>query len=138
MKNYDYIIGIDPGVTTGLAIWNVHDQCFIEVSGLIIHKALEKVKALSNIRIFVIVEDARKRKWFGNNSEAKKQGAGSVKRDCKIWEDFLKDNEIEFEMIHPLKGGTKLDSNQFKRLTHWTKQTNEHGRDAGMLVVARK
>ena len=32
---------------------------------------------------------------------------------------------------------TKLSAEQFRRITGWTEQTNEHGRDAAMLVFGR-
>ena len=86
------------------------------------------------------MEDARKRKWFGPRSQEKQQGAGSVKRDCSIWEDFLteinknSENKITFEMLHPIKGATKLNKEMFQKITGITSATSEHARDAFMLV----
>jgi len=129
---YDYIIGIDPGVNTGIAVWDVVNKKITAVGSMKIHEALEIASIYKGC--YFRVEDARKRKWYGNDSVAKKQGAGSIKRDCKIWEDFLNDKKFNFEMIHPVKGGTKLKALAFKKLTGWTKQTNSHGRDAAILV----
>lgn len=110
-----------------------------------IHKALRLIEdLLHEDRIHVRVEDARKRKWFGHNSSAKKQGAGSVKRDCKIWEDFLSDLQktsnglLTFEMIHPIKGATKIGQNVFKSITGIQERTSQHGRDAYMLIHGYK
>ncbi len=64
----------------------------------------------------------------------KQQGAGSVKRDCKIWEDFLTDLDIPFEMVAPRKGMTKYSAAAFKKLTGYEGKTSEHARDAAMLV----
>ena len=64
----------------------------------------------------------------------KLQGVGSVKRDATIWEDFLKDLGVKFEMVAPKMNVTKLTQETFKRYTGWKKLTNEHGRDAAMLV----
>ena len=86
----------------------------------------------------VIFEDARLRKWYGSKSDAKLQGAGSVKRDSSIWEDFLKDKGIPFQGIHPLQGLTKLTSVYFKRITKWDGKTSEHSRDAAMLVIGKR
>ena len=55
--------------------------------------------------------------------------------DAKIWEDFLTDKGILFELVAPKDNTTKLDAKSFAYRTGWTKQTNEHGRDAAGLVV---
>ena len=139
MKQYRFIIGIDPGVNTGLSIWNPQTQLFVEVTCVPIHKALEKVFYTNHLNtIFVRVEDARLRKWYGKVGREVLQGVGSVKRDCKIWEDFLKDMNIDHEFAHPLKGGTKWTAEQFKKYTGWSGQTNEHGRDSALLVYKFK
>lgn len=135
---YDYIIGIDPGVNTGIAVWDAVNRKLEAVGSMKIHEALEISSIYKHPKCFWRIEDARKRKWFGNNSAAKQQGAGSIKRDCKIWEDFLIDIGVDFEMIHPIKAGTKHLSKTFKELTGWTERTNEHSRDAAMLVFNYK
>ena len=62
------------------------------------------------------------------------QGVGSVKRDASIWEAFLKDLGIEYEMVAPKRNVTKLTQERFKAITGWGKRTNEHSRDAAMLI----
>jgi len=133
-------IGIDPGVKTGFSAWNIDTKELTHVKTLKIHDAIALLSDISSTHIIKVrVEDARKRKWFGHNSVAKRQGAGSVKRDCKMWEDTLKDFKKkgvinDFEMIHPIKGATKLNTDQFKNLTGYQGRTSEHSRDAAMLV----
>lgn len=85
----------------------------------------------------VLFEDARQRKWFGADSNAKMQGAGSVKRDASIWEEFCTDYQIAFRALPPAKGGTKLNPDYFKALTGWRGKTSEHARDAAMIVFGR-
>lgn len=128
------LIGIDPGVNTGIGYRHSPDGKY--AFSLTIHKAMDFVKQQNKVsgKIFVRVEDARQRKWFGKNSKAKAQGAGSIKRDCKIWEDFLKDYNIPHEMIHPVKGSTKLNAKVFKQITGIPSRTNQHNRDAYMLI----
>lgn len=65
------------------------------------------------------------------------QGAGSVKRDASIWEEFCTDYEIPFRALPPIKGGTKLQPDYFKALTGWKGKTSEHARDAAMIVFGR-
>lgn len=133
-------IGIDTGTHTGLAVWDDKKREIIALETLPIHKAMSRVLAISGSEdVFVIFEDARQRTWFGKdrNTNAKLQGAGSIKRDCRIWADFLKDYEIPFRAVPPIKGGTKLSEAYFKLITHYQGRTSNHSRDAAMLVFGK-
>ena len=134
-------IGIDPGTHTGVAIWDGAKREFLELSTIPIHQALDKVKRIAkeNNDICVVFEDARQRTWFGKdkNTNAKLQGAGSIKRDCSIWEDFCRDYEISYYAVPPMKGGTKLSESYFKTISGWKGRTSNHARDAAMLVIGR-
>lgn len=134
-RKYEIAIGIDTGVNTGFAIWNKTDKRFEEVKTLMIHEAIFKIKSYheQGFKMFVRVEDARKRKWVPGGRE-RLQGVGSVKRDCKIMEDFLRDYNIPHEMVAPKNNKTKLSKEQFFNLTKYTGQTSEHSRDAAGLV----
>lgn len=131
------MIGIDPGTSTGFAVWDTEKKQFLEISTVKIHQALKYVEwyyKFSNHNLKVIFEDARQRRWYGERSNEKIQGAGSVKRDSSIWEDFLMDWDIKYWAKPPVKGATKMDEKSFKALTGWKKRTSNHGRDAAMLV----
>ncbi|EMO43825.1 hypothetical protein [Leptospira santarosai] len=133
------LIGIDPGVETGLAVWNKDTQRLTQVATYSALEAQEEVKSYNSwgVPICLIIEDARKRTWFGKNSEKKRQGAGSVKRDCKLWVEFCELNKIPYRLVHPQRGKTKHKAAEFRTLTGWTGRTSEHSRDAAMLVVGR-
>lgn len=136
-KAYKYCIGIDTGTHTGVAVWNREERRFEILVEMKIHKAMflvnEYVKAAGD-KVLVRVEDARKRNKFGERSEFKLQGAGSVKRDSTIWEDYLIDLKIDYNMVAPQHNHTKLSSDAFAKLTGYRERTNEHNRDAAMLV----
>ena len=95
------------------------------------------------VRLYVRVEDPRQRTWFGTENmtreeERKKlQGVGSVKRDASIWEGFLSDMGVWFEMVAPKRNLTKITHETFVNITKWKGRTNEHKRDAAMLVFGR-
>lgn len=140
-------IGIDTGVNTGIAVWDNRKRSLLLVKTMKIHKAMDIVKSYAEQykagcgeRVIVRVEDPRQRKWFGtermSREEERKrlQGVGSVKRDATIWEDYLTELGVEFEMVAPKRNITKMSQEYFKQLTGWKKQTNEHSRDAAMLV----
>lgn len=131
-------IGIDTGVNTGFAVWDKDRRELVELSTLKIHRAMERVKELSDSHdIKVYFEDARQRQWFGRSGVEKLQGAGSVKRDCSIWEDYLTDLGVEFYAIAPKNNSTKMNASFFSKITGYQGRTSEHSRDAAMLVFNR-
>ena len=137
-----YYIGIDTGTNTGFALWDAEERRLLEVTCLPLHAALLRVYAFEGrTDVCVCFEDARLRKWYGTRTEKedrdKLQGAGSVKRDCAIWEEALTDWGIEWHAVAPKNNYTKMTADAFRRLTGWTERTNEHGRDAAMLVWGR-
>jgi hypothetical protein len=129
-------IGIDPGTTTGLAIkYFFQGQPYMELdSGTITHMMMRVHHiALKNDDVMLFIEDARKRNWFGARAKEKLQGAGSIKRDCAIWEDWAKEMELPYHMIAPKDVATKQSSEAFALLTG-IKRSNQHERDAAMIV----
>ena len=138
-------IGIDPGTRTGVAVWDTREGKFLSLETLPIHRAMKLVfqwrlaiPATGGDDLQVVFEDARQRTWFGKgDTNAKAQGAGSVKRDCSIWEDFCKDYGIPYWAKPPVKGATKVSADYFKMVSHYQGRTSEHSRDAAMLVIGR-
>lgn len=141
-----YWAGIDPGEHTGVAMYD--GAQLVEVTTVQIHRALQMVASFvevaqaNGIPVKVVFEDARKRRWLPsekNTSEyrGRLMGAGSVKRDCTIWEDFLKDLGVDYVAQAPRAGMTKLSAEAFARLTGWKGRTSNHARDAAMLVYGR-
>lgn len=141
-------IGIDTGTHTGIAVWDSRGRCFRSIEDVPIHKAMATVAQYKDIadqegaRLYVRVEDPRQRTWYGERMSRemernKLQGVGSVKRDAVIWEDFLSDLGVKFEMVAPKDNMTKLSQEAFETITKWKGRTNEHKRDAAMLVFGR-
>lgn len=131
-------IGIDPGVNTGMAIWDIDKKRFTDIRTDSILATIDRLKNdylfKDDISIVLIVEDARKRTWFGNTGKERLKGAGSVERDCKIWEEFCELYELPLYLIHPKNNKTKLNAEQFARITGYKGRTSVHARDAAMLV----
>lgn len=142
-KLYRFYIGIDSGVETGFCVWDRDQKKVLDIRTVKIHKAMELVKNWNHNqpgKVYVRVEDARQRKkipWQKDEKteRGRREGAGSVKRDAKIWEDFLTDIGANFEMVAPAKNKTKVSADYFKKLTGYTGTTSKHARDGGMLVV---
>lgn len=145
-SDYRFYIGIDSGKNTGFAIWDRQEKNLIRVETMFIHQAMFLVHSLTSWqeidgvvdgKYFVRVEDARLRTWFPKDvGKDQLQGAGSIKRDATIWEDFLADYKIPYQMVAPKKNKTKMEESYFKQLTGWKKRTSQHARDAAMLVFA--
>lgn len=141
------ILGIDPGTNTGFAVWDARSLKLLELHTFPIHIAMQWINDVKNgdgdysSISLVIAEDARKRGWFGRMDEEQKkygaavrEGAGAAKRDAAIWDDFLADSGIAYQMRAPMSGATKWKANVFKVATKWEGRTNEHERDAALLV----
>ena len=130
---YDYIIGIDCGTNTGYAVWDCLHRSLATVNCLKIHTAMQLIAdAHKRAKIMVIFEDARLVKF--RTDAVKAQGAGSVKRDAVVWEDYLTDLRIPFKGVRPNKAITKMNNEDFKKLTGWEQRTNSHARDAAMMI----
>lgn len=136
-------IGIDCGEHTGVAVWNSQTKTFEDIRTTHLHRALADVLVLSQTsEIYVIFEDARLRKWLPREKNesayrGRLMGAGSVKRDATIWEEFCTDNNIPFSAVAPAKGLTKWSADTFAALTKWHGRTSNHARDAALLVFGR-
>ena len=139
------LVGIDPGVKTGFAVWDTTRRKLLRVETLTIVDALKATldyRGNCGADPVVYFEDARLRKWLPqerNFSEyrGKLMGAGSVKRDCEIWETFCLRERITFHALPPTKGLTKWSPEAFAGVTGWKGRTSNHARDAAMLVFGK-
>lgn len=133
-------VGIDPGVNTGFAVWDATAQAFEEVASLGIVGAMIRVQSMQRFGCLVSVrfEDARMRSWFGSKGREALQGAGSIKRDCQVWSEWLEFLDCPYRNISPQAKGAKVSAETFKKLSGWHGRTNEHARDAAMLVMGFK
>lgn len=143
VSKYRYVIGIDAGTKTGIAVWDRKLKKLMRLETMKIHAALTYVKQLTEWQeqlgefYLVIVEDARKKGWYTKDKSealARAQGVGSVRRDATIWEEALTDWKVDFQMVAPKNGMVKLDAKQFELRTGWKGKSSNHARDAAMLV----
>lgn len=138
------VVGIDPGIHTGLAVWDTSTRQFLEIRTVGIVAAMEYLSEIRQDRGIglLVFEDARQRTWIPREKDIRQvkgraMGAGSVKRDCSIWEEWCKAKGIQFVATRPTTGLTKLTDAYFRGLTGYDRRTNDHGRDAAMLVFQR-
>lgn len=135
------LVGIDPGVNTGVAVYDTATRQLLNVTSCGIVEAMAYLEALNETRPIHMVsfEDARQRRWIPRERDFRQvkgraMGAGSVRRDCSVWEEWCRFHNIEANPIPPRNNMTKLSDAQFRGITGYDRRTNEHGRDAAMLV----
>jgi hypothetical protein len=130
------LIGIDPGVRTGFAIWDTDEKIFETIETINVWdyffrlEALRRTQDLSRYRIYI--EDARMR---GGRREAA-QGAGWVKTLSSQYEKYAKSLGFDVIMQRPSRT-TKMSTETFKNVTKYKARTSNHARDAAMLVFGR-
>lgn len=141
-SDYDIHIGIDPGVKTGVAVWDARAKRIIETYTVSAFAAEMLVQIhIKDKNAVLVIEDARLRRVFQGGSE-RYQGAGSIKRDCKRWEEFCTELHIPYILVAPNGAANKIAANipVFQRLTgveiYNGKKiiVSKHARDACMLV----
>jgi hypothetical protein len=129
-----YAIGIDPGVKTGVAVWDKKERRFIELRTMDIDTAWQYIQQYHGDCV-VVIEDPNLRRWFGRSGPEKYQGAGSVKRDFKIWKTRLDREEWLYRTIAPKDVQHIGNHKYFKALTQCRfERSSQHARDAAMMV----
>lgn len=145
------IIGIDPGVNTGLAIYNPENKKFelhTKSFWLAFHIIKELYEHNTDYELVIYIEDStQNRPVFEERITGKNIGTalkiaqyvGSNKRDCQLWFEFCEYANIEYYRIRPSgKSGTKIPKKNFEKITGYTGRSSQHSRDAAMMVVGRK
>lgn len=143
-------IGIDPGIHTGFALWDAK-LGKLELQTLDFWQtvdAIHNANALYNdgvhVKLVVVIEAAWKiNTTYGRyNGQSGERGIQRIARNAgenhahgKLIVEFCKRNGVEALLITPNK--RKMDAAQFALLTKHPGRTNEHVRDAAMLVWGR-
>lgn len=132
-------------MTTGLCIYYKPEKriCLLTSGTLLqcLFLLRESVwwERINNDQVYIRIEDARLRTWIPRQKtetaeRGRREGAGYVKAHCAIWEDWFKIVGIPYELVPPKNNKTKVTAEYFRRVIGWTERTNEHERDAAMLV----
>ena len=137
------VVGIDPGVNAGVAVWNPETNEFEAVCSLSFWGAIEYLTPYLSADLIglAVVEDSRKtglfRQRLGGGASligAKGRSLGRVDRDSLLWIQFFHRHEVPVITRSTSRKAKKTDAKTFRNLTKWEGTTNEHGRDAGMNV----
>ena len=141
------VLGLDPGVTTGTALWDPAAGALLDLSSAPVLDVIaaayardEGESALPADLALVVVEDNRGVGIYGRHAAVRGPRRDAIARDVgrvEMCADLIA--AAYREAGHPVvtrpPRGKKWDAETLARLTGWADRSNEHGRDAARLVV---
>jgi len=134
-------IGIDPGKTTGLAMWNGSEITFMK--SMSFWDAIGKIDFIAETfpDSTVYIENPQLNKPVfarGNKRVVREmiaQRVGMNKRDAQLLIEYCDRLELNVKQVKP--STSKWDAKRLKTITGITERTNSHTRDAIKLVYGR-
>lgn len=123
-KRYAIYVGIDPGVKTGWACWDGTD---LVLKTLTFWEVFEEALRFETDEVLFCAEDPS----LINATFTHARGHGSVKREAQLLIEGLEDYGYDVRRCRP---AGKVNHDFFTRLTGYPHRTNQHTRDAAMLV----
>jgi hypothetical protein len=130
------VIGIDPGVNTGVALFTNGKLLSLQtIQPIDIQDCVKR-----SFADLIVFEDSRlqsavwvpsKNKAVANNIARK---IGQVDALCSLIEEICRRWEIKFMRVSPKAKGAKMNSEDFNLFTGWEHRSNQHERDAAMVA----
>jgi hypothetical protein len=158
----EIFVGIDGGQNTGFAVWNRTRTRFEHITTYSFWECIEELQSLKEFcekekhSLTVVVEDVSankttfKRKRLNKWAEDKgielneritnkiSRNVGSVMRETDLLIEWIERAGIKLIKSKPNKNSmTKLSADTYKNMTKEQRETNQHERDASMLVWER-
>lgn len=130
------VIGIDPGVNTGTALYCNGNLTILQTIEPI---DIQTFILTSQADLFVF-EDSRMQSnvWIpsGNKAVANNiaRKIGQVDALCSLIQETCERYDIKYMRVSPRAKGEKLKAEDFNNLTGWTARSNQHERDAAMVA----
>lgn len=130
------IIGLDPGVNTGLAVYQ--QGALVELAT--IHPAGIRAALMQWSPKRVIFEDSRLQSFSWTTHAARAaalkmaRNLGEVDAWCRLIVEHCAELGIAAHSVSPKGKGAKLNAEQFQALTGWKNRTNAHERDGAMVA----
>jgi hypothetical protein len=132
------VLGIDPGSSTGLAIFRdgkLAELRTVEPAGI-----EAQIVAIKPSR--VVFEDSRLQSHTWATAKAMSRAAavkiarnvGQIDAWCSLVTAICAKHSIPAHGISPLAKGGKLNAEQFEKATGWTAASNQHTRDSAMTA----
>lgn len=138
-----FVLGIDPGTTTGLAAFcpSVRRLAFVDSAGPLATLRLITAWHREGRLAAAVIEDSRGLPIYARHGRANKGQRDRIARnvgrvDCltDLYVSLLDSLGVPVTSAEPARA-KKWDADTLRRVTGWTDRTNEHGRDAARLVL---
>ena len=129
------VIGIDPGINTGVAVFI--DGRLTRLETIHPDEVAAYIQAAQPSR--VVFEDSRLQSHVWTNSHSRAAAAklarnvGEVDAWCRLIAHACGKLGIPAHGVSPKGKGAKMDTDSFRELTGWQGRTNAHERDAAMV-----
>lgn len=130
------ILGIDPGVNTGIAVFKAGSLWKLET--IEPHQIADYLTKAMPSR--VIFEDSRLTSFMFNQVKSRSaalkmaRNVGEIDAWCRVITSVCADLGIPAHGISPAGKGAKVKAPEFARITGWLAKSNEHERDAAMVA----
>ena len=129
------IIGLDPGVSTGVAIYRAGQLAHLQT--IEPHEIDAYITEVQPAR--VVFEDSRlqSKVWTPVKGAAALKVArniGEIDAWCKLITALCERQGIASHGISPKSKGAKLTAEQFAVVTGWAGRSNQHERDAALVA----
>lgn len=144
-SNCKIYVGIDPGVNTGVAVWNPTTKKFDQMLTLDFWQTLSFIEKNNHKDVFFVLENPDLIKpMYGKKSSIQKkevrdainQRIGKNKAMALLYLEYLEIQGANYISIKPVS--KKKNKSVFQKITGYSQRTNQHVRDAGMLVYERR
>jgi hypothetical protein len=137
------LIGIDPGVETGVAIWLRNEQRVVAAYTYSFWETINFLtRTLLDWKITVVIEDVTQNKpTFARKGASQfemqriSQNVGSNKRDCQLLIEWCELKGVEIIRNRPTT--EKWNHELCVRHSKYQKRVSQHARDAIKLIYGR-
>jgi len=130
------VIGIDPGVNTGVALFTNGKLLSLQtIQPIDIQDCVKR-----SFADLIVFEDSRLQSavWIPSASKAVANNIarkiGQVDALCSLIEETCNRYEIKFMRVSPKEKGGKINAEDFNKITGWSGRSNQHERDAAMVA----
>lgn len=130
------VVGIDPGASTGVAVFQ--DGALWKLETIAPHQIAGYLAAGRPGR--VVFEDSRLTSFMFTTVKSRAaalkmaRNIGEIDAWCRLITSLCEVAGIPAHGISPQGKGKKLNAAQFAAATGWTKDSNQHTRDAAMVA----
>ncbi len=151
---HDYLIGLDPGKSTGVCLYDKSQKVIIMLDTLDFWEVFDLIKELSFIHShidhqgklsFVIENSSLNKPTFAKAGDGKEltrqkisRNVGMNQRESVLLIEGIRRLGYEVKEVTPSKKSAytgKITVPMFKAMTGWKGTSSQHARDAAMLVI---